>query len=182
MKLQESWGQTLQPQAWGVQWLVVALGVPHVLEQLEGAIYEEGVHTWALLHEQVFNLWERVRGWRVSSGRVPMAEATLAGVDASGDEAVTPGDSKEVPWEDPLPRHTDVCAEEEDSSEEGDDLPGQAQVVGGAGVGVGRLWGQNRAELLPHALGQSPARPLCKAGLARGAVPAWGLTGPSMGR
>lgn len=64
-----------------------------------------------------------------------------------------------VPGEDPLPCHTDVCAEEEDSSEEGDDLPGQAQVVGGAGVGVGRLRGENRAELLPHPLGQSPGRP-----------------------
>lgn len=84
MKLEESWGQTLHPQARGVRWLVVAPGLPHLLEQLEGAVYEEGVHTRALLHEQVFDLWERGRGWRVWGGRVPVPGATVAAVDASG--------------------------------------------------------------------------------------------------
>lgn len=181
MKLEESWGQSLHPQAWEVWWLVVALGVPHILEQLEGAIYEEGVHTWALLHEQVFDLWERDRVWKVLSGRVPMSGATVAEINASGDGAVTPEDPKSsaVPREDPLPCHTDVCAEEEDSSEEGDDLPGQAQVVSSAGVGVGRLWGEDRAELLPHPRGQNLSDPAARQSQPLGL---WGLTGPSMGR
>lgn len=81
----------------------------------------------------------------------------------------------------PLPHHTDVCEEEEDAGEKGDDLAGQPQVVDCGGVRVGGLRGKDRAELLHHPwAGRDLANPTLPGGeLCHGAV---GLTGPSMGR
>jgi len=83
-----------------------------------------------------------------------------------------------VPPDDPpSPRHTDVGEEEEDAGEQGDDLPGQAQVVGGGGVRVGGLRGKKGLSCFTT-LGQRPGKPPCQ-GVGG---PAGGLTGPSMGR
>lgn len=126
-------------------------------------------------------------GGKPPHSRVPVSGGGIgAGADASGQPSNRSlrGDHEgsAVPREDPAT--TDVCEEEEDAGEKGDDLPGQAQVVDGGGVRVGGLRGKDRAERPRHPrAGRDPASPPARrhwpTGLCPGAV---GLTGPSMGR
>lgn len=95
-------------------------------------------------------IWGERKGWRGAGGS-PCQQGP--GVQRASQQGLVPGDTGLSPssystregWATPfpLPHATDVCEEEEDAGEKGDDLPGQAQVVDGGGVRVGGLRGKD---------------------------------------
>lgn len=74
-------------------------------------------------------IWRERRGWKGAGFQI--MEGTAVG-PVHGDMGISP----------PAPHGTDIGEEEEDAGEEGDDLPGQPQVVDGCSVGVRWLWGE----------------------------------------
>lgn len=120
-------------------------------------------------------IWGERKGWRGAGGSLQGPGGRRA-----SQQGLVPGDTGLSPssygthegWATPFPppHGTDVCEEEEDAGEKGDDLPGQAQVVDGGGVGIGGLRGKDTSVAWPRAPTALPHVPLGTHGAFHGAV------------